>query len=391
MGLDNQFTWDNIEFAEGDDMFGQAPQATDEDVVEDILNDELPGQQPPANTPKPDEKPVHDFSDFEGTTEDEEVEYVEDEEEDADEKPEDKKKPGRKAAPAKIDSKSTLEFLKQKGIVEFELEEGKELTDEEADAILEDSWDASLEAGIEETIKELPDEVKALIKIATNGGNVMQMMAKLAASVSAGITKDTDMTQESNQILVMTEDLREQGYDTEEINTHIDFLKSSGKLEAMSGKAFTKKIEKQNADLAAESKRAVEAKENAKKQQREYKSAVAAHVSTLNDLNGFPINKKDKQELPGYMSEPTVELKDGRFITPMMYDFYKAQSDKDKSVLLAKILKNNFDFSTLVNTKITEETRKKRETLEEVNKTGSNGSSRQKTARVIKTVADYLD
>jgi len=82
-----------------------------------------------------------------------------------------------KPTPIVINSKSTLDFLKNKGFLDYELPDGKtELTDEEADDILEDSWENSLDAAISDTVKDLDPIAKAILQVAKNGGDVRGMI-----------------------------------------------------------------------------------------------------------------------------------------------------------------------------------------------------------------------
>jgi hypothetical protein len=107
-----------------------------------------------------------------------------------------------KAPSAVITSKSTLDFLKNKGFIEYELPEGKtELTELEAEDLLEDSWESSLDNAIAETVEGLDPIAKAILTVAKNGGDVRGMIKNLATNLSVGIDKTTDMTQEANQVL----------------------------------------------------------------------------------------------------------------------------------------------------------------------------------------------
>ena len=74
-------------------------------------------------------------------------------------------------------------------------------------------------------------------------------------------------------------------------------------------------------------------------------------------MGGLPISKQDKTILPTYISEPTVELQDGRYVSEMQADLFKVMADKDKIVLLAKLLKTDFYFSAIERKKQTQSER----------------------------------
>lgn len=274
-----------------------------------------------------------------------------------------------------VTPKSTLSFLKERGLVDFEEDPEKPLTEEDAENILEDSWEAAVEKEVESTIKDLPDELKQLIKFASKGGDVGQLLGKMVQHATSGINKDSDIENEDTQVLAVSMDLRAQGYDQEYIDTQIEFLKEKDKLEGFAKKAFDKIVAEQEAETAGEVKRQKEFIESRKKAAREYKSNITAHIDSLEEAGGLPISKQDKTVLPTYISEPTVELQDGRFVSEMQADLFKVMADKDKIVLLAKLLKSDFDFSAIERKTQSRAARGIKEEIQRADKTANMTSS----------------
>lgn len=291
-----------------------------------------------------------------------------------------------------VTPKSTLSFLKEKGLVDYEEDSEKPLTDEDAENILEDSWESSVEKAVEETIKELPNEIKELIKYAHKGGNVGELLGKMVQHATSIINKNSDITNEEVQIQAVTMSLKAQGYDQEYIDTQIEFLQEKDKLEGVAKKAFDKIVEEQEAETANEVKRQKEAVETRKKLVREYKTNITTHINSLEEVGGLPISKQDKTSLPTYISEPTVELQDGRVVSELQADLFKVMADKDKIVLLAKLLKSDFDFSAIERKKQTQAARGIKDEIQRADRTqtitnsSSGGHKPQK-----KAVWDMLD
>jgi len=281
---------------------------------------------------------------------------------------EDKTPSGKKESVTNVNNKQTLEFLKEKGLVDYELEDGVELTEEDAEHLLEDSWEKALELEVEATIKDLPQDIKDLVKFASKGGNVGELLGKMIQHATSGITKDSDIDNEDVQILAVTMDLKNQGYDQEYIDSQIEFLKDSGKLETISKKSYDKIIADQENETAGQVQRQKDIAESRKKQAREYKTNITSHINSLNETGGLPLSKQDKTTLPTYISEPNVELQDGRFVSEMQADLFKVMADKDKIVLLAKLLKTDFDFSAIERKKQTQAARGVREAVERVDR-----------------------
>jgi len=338
------------------DFFGETN--LEVDAVEVALKDDVKTEENLAKEKEEkeeQEKIDEQFSSFEKTSK------VETEEED-------KTSESKKEPVTNVNNKQTLEFLKEKGLVDYELEEGKELTEEEAEHLIEDSWEKALEAEVESTIKDLPQDIKDLIKFASKGGNVGELLGKMVQHATSGITKNSDIENEDVQVLAITMDLRNQGYDQEYIDSQVEFLKDSGKLGNISKKSFDKIIAEQEAETAGQVQRQKENVEIRKKQAREYKTNITTHINSLNEMGGLPISKQDKTILPTYISEPTVELQDGRYVSEMQADLFKVMADKDKIVLLAKLLKTDFDFSAIERKKQTQAARGIKEAVERVDR-----------------------
>lgn len=374
------------------DFFGETNLV--EDVVSTVEKDDVVEEGDEATKPDPKKKEKEEqeiiddqFRDFESGIS--KVSTEEDEDDDEGGTPA-QGKDDTKPTAVKVNSKSTLEFLKDKGLVDFELEEGQELTEDLAENLLEDSWEQAVESEVEATIKDLPQEVKDLIKFASKGGDVGQLLAKMANNVTSGLNKDSDIESETVQIQAVTTDLLSQGYDQEYIDTQIEFLKESNKLEGISKKAFDKIIAKQAADTANEVEQATQQKEFRKKQAREYKTNITTHIGSLTEVGGLPVSKQDKAVLPTYISEPTVELQDGRVVSELQADLFKVMADKDKIVLLAKLLKSDFDFSAIARKQATTASRGIKEAVQNADKkTLSNGAGSHKPNK--KALWDMLE
>ena len=274
-----------------------------------------------------------------------------------------------------VSPKTTLAFLKERGLVEYEEDPEKPLTDDDAENLLEDSWDKSVEAEVEATIKDLPDELKQLIKFASKGGDVGDLLGKMVQHATSGINKNSDIDNEDVQVLAVTMDLRAQGHDQEYIDAQIEFLKEKDKLEGIAKKSFDRIVEAQEQETAGQVERQKQALENKKRAAREYKTNITGHINSLEEAGGLPISKQDKTILPTYISEPTVELQDGRCVSEMQADLFKVMADKDKIVLLAKLLKSDFDFSAIERKKQTAAARGIRDEVQRADRTATLSSS----------------
>lgn len=295
---------------------------------------------------------------------------------------------------SKIDSASTLNFLKDKGLVDFELEEGEELTPELADEILEDKFEEGIENRIEELFGELPQIVKDINKYAINGGDLNKFFRTVASKSSEKITPDIDLSKEENQELVVKEILSKEDNDDEYIDTQLEFLKDSGKLKMFAEKKFEKWKKSNEKEQQALVKQQEEAKRIQKENLRKYKNSLNKLV-TSEDIGTIKLSRVDKREIPSYIADKTIKLENGATITQRDKDLYEVLQNETASIQLAKLLRSrnkdgsfNFkDIETIVKTKVAREVKEnvRRNKANTPKKSISQGKSSQ-----YKSLADYF-
>ena len=358
MADNNAFSWDDP--AEIDNFFNDSPEDLENKletttVIEEINKDDVV------------EKTAEELADDIFADESDILEDVEEEEQGGE--PIDTKAKSKSKDKEESTTSSALNLLKDKGILDFELDEGEVLTEELAEEILEDKFDEAIEGRIGELFAGLPDVVKQMIKFAKDGGDPTAFVQTLAQATSTGLTTNMDMSQEANQEAVMKTMLKKDGYDDEDISTQIEFLKDSGKLKAMAEKRFdvwNKNQEKETAALTA-------AQENKRKQDREElrerKATLIAELQTTAEVDGIKLNSKDKREIPSYIFDKNIELENGSKISNYHKDVWEAMSNKKASLQLAKLLRErkkdgSFDFSKIEKIAETAVTRKVKDNVQ---------------------------
>jgi len=278
-----------------------------------------------------------------------------------------------------------LNQMKEKGLLHYELEEDEELTEELAEQLIEDSYDASLDARAEEMMKDLPESVKNLVKYSLKGGNPDALMAQMVQQPTNTIDADMDMTDEANQEAVVRASRIEKGEDKESIDSYIGWLKDSKKLEAVATKEHISVVAKKKDFLKNQAKAQADKSKAARLNAKKFKQEVVTLVN--NKDNGVKLSRQEKKELPDYMTTPNVELKNGAHISQMQSDIFEALKDKEKALKLAKILKNDFDFTDFIVDEKTKVVKKVHGTVKSGNKKRDNRSSQPKR----KSLAELLD
>ncbi len=287
-----------------------------------------------------------------------------------------------------------LNKLKEKGFIDFELEEGQELTDEEAEELIEEKFDESVDNKVKELMTELPDDKKQAVQFLIKGGSLNDLIS--AYSTPNSINIDVDLEKEENQISTLKKLLALEGNDDEEIEAQLEYLKDSGKLKLITEKKFAKYKTDYEGNQKEILKSQEEAKEKEKVDIKEAKTKVATFLNTNAEVNGIKFSLTDKKELPSYMSEKTVKLMNGTKITQMQADlFYNIPKNEVALIQLATLLKNRNEDGSLNFDSITKSTTTKvaQEVRDNVRRKKSSipGSSLSKNNNgQTKALADYF-
>lgn len=250
---------------------------------------------------------------------------------------------------------SAARLLMDKGIVDFELEEGEDLTEETALELLEEGFAAGVENKLEDLLTELPTELKALNKYVINGGDMNTFLSKMATvGKEGGVSSDLDISKEKNQELVVKQMYKDEGMDDDFIEAQIESLRDTGKLGVFAKKKFEKWKEQDAKTSENEAKRQEEYAKQQREKARQYYSDLKTIVSKEN-FDGIKLSSKDKAELPVYMTERNIHLDNGAVVTPFNQNLMEVLQNQKASIQLAKLLKDrkedgSFDFSQVEKT-----------------------------------------
>lgn len=367
--LDN-FSWDD---GGGIDFFGEV--TTKSEKVEEIPIEETKKDTPEKEKPEEEEE-VNLFGDF-------------DEEENKEVSKEETRKEEVETSTSSSDSLKTLEFLKTSGALEVseeDLEEFKSLDEEDQKQVVKDYFEEAVENRFTESIKELPESVKNIVKYAVNGGNITNLLNNMFKNRANGVSEDIDIEEESSQITVVKQKLIEEEYDEDYITSQIEYLKDSGKLKVTASKYFEKYKADKLANESKEVERLEEERKLNKQRQIDFRKDLAQYVSSNEDIKGFKLSKKDVAEIPEYISAQSIKLQNGTVTSPFYKDFLEAMKDKDKLVVMATLLRNNFDFTSLqksIGTKVTKTLKENLQNQKATQSIKSNAGSSQTPKRLI--------
>lgn len=292
-----------------------------------------------------------------------------------------------------IAKKEVVDYLKEKGLIEFDDDEDYEnLSKEDFDDFIEEKFDKTVEKTIDGVFAELPDIVKQFNKYVINGGDPMEFILYASNLENSSISVDTPEKQKQ----VVSKHLKEQGYEDDYIKRQLDFLEKSGDLESVARKQVENLERKQNQEQENIIRKQKEAEEARRQFVKESKRKVDLFVNENGFVGDITITRKDKKELSSYMYDQAYKLQNGNTITTMQKDlFYDIPKNETAMMQLALILRNRnedgtFNFDNIKKQLETKITNKIKQDVRRSKNLVPNDSSQTKSYSK-KSLADFFD
>lgn len=335
----------------------------------------------------PDEKEKKE--DSKKSKKNEEEEIFSDEEEET----EGKKKEKNPEETTTISDVNIVMKLKEKGLIDFDLEEGQELTEEEASDLLEESLEAAVQQNLADIFKDLPPIVKDFNKFVSDGGDPMEFIKTYKNHAEKGLSLGMDLSKDETQEKVLRILFAEEGLDDDLIDSQIDFLKDNGKLKSLS----EKKYQTWSKSVAEEQRKLLEKQEEDKKDKKEkekkYRRDLADFIASNDTVGDLKLNKRDKNSLTSYIMDKNVRLQNGQFISSFYADLNSVLGNTEATVQLAKLLKlrdkaGKFSFKEIEKDIETSVTKKIKDKIN--NEDNHKPSNRQGSGFKKKSLVDFL-
>ena len=219
--------------------------------------------------------------------------------------------------------------------------------------------------------KDLDEDAQAFIKFKLKGGNTADFLNTYSQSsdFTLGDTSDEDYQDD-----LIRYQLSKEGWDRDEIEDRLEILSKNGKKEKIAEKYHTRLENEQT-----EAKEALlEAQENQRKaardQETKFKSTIKDTLETAEEINGIKFTTADKNDIFNYL---TKRDKGDKPATEFQKGLSEVFNDPNKIVLLAKIIKSGFDFSSISKAAVTKKTKEVKRNIEQRQsiRTASSGSS----------------
>lgn len=377
MSDDNKL--ENLEFFESfmdsdpiDDVLSDDPNAN---VAPDILQGEEfdplkdKSEEPAAEetTEETPETPIEESTEELPTEEEETVEEEEVEESDEDESDN----------PFEVFAKGLI----QAGMLDLDEENGEvEWNEQTFLSTMEETIDNRMWGRLEELASETYGEagVKLVEDIFINKVPIPEYLQMFNNEQAVD---NVDLSDEGNQERVFRLYLAKTGMDEDEIEDQLAYARDNDRLESYANKYKGKLIEKleaERAQLAQEAEaRVADMRKKEEEREESYAKALEESVST-GDIEGYPINDSDAEELFSFVLDKPHILPNGQRISDFEYRLATMrQEDPKKFLAVARLVQKDLDLTPVKKKAVSEETNTIFKGLKTKTKTSSKSSKKQ--------------
>lgn len=276
--------------------------------------------------------------------------------------------------------------LKEAGIFKHvELEEGEELDADRFYELQQEEYDKEVEERLSTwATKDLDGDAQAFIKFKLQGGNTSEFFKTYqnTSEITLGDIEDEDY-----QDSLIRYQLQKEGWDRDEIEDRLEFLTESNKKSKFAEKYHNRLVQEQEQEKQALVKQAEEQKARARQQEEQFKTSIKETLDTNKEINGIKFSDKDKNGLINFLTKKE-KLEDGRIVTGFQRKLSESFSDPKKIALLAKILNDDFDFSSFEKSAITKKTKEIKRNIEQRQSMRPSGSGSSSGANSLASLFD---
>lgn len=270
--------------------------------------------------------------------------------------------------------------LIQAGMLDVENPEEVEWSEDTFISAMEETVDNRMWGKLEELAMETYGEagVKLVEDVFINKvpiGEYLQMFS------NEQVVDNVDLSNEDNQERIFRLYLAKTGMDEDEIEDQLNYAKDNDRLESYATKYKGKLMEKMQEDrakLAQEAEARVQEMRRKEEEREESYAKVLEDSIKQGDIEGYPINDKDAEELFSFVLNKPHVLPNGQRISDFEYRLATMrQEDPKKFLAVARLVQKDLDLSPVKKKAVSEETNTIFKGLKTKTKTSSKSSKKQ--------------
>ena len=248
------------------------------------------------------------------------------------------------------------EEMKGEGFFTADLEEGTVVDKEKFIELQDLEIEARVDEALEGFLKELDEDGAAFLKFKKEGGSTADFFKTYGNSTGRPTGDLDDEVYQEKVSRYYYEKV--EGLDPEDVDDRIEWLKDGGKLSKYAAKIdadLIKSEKKQKEDLQAQAKADAILAEAKRK---EFIDSVQETLDNTDEIDNFTFTPTEKKSLHSFITKPSIKIGKNQYVTPFQQKLRTALGDKQKMIILAKLLSDDFDVSGVVAARTTMQTKK---------------------------------
>lgn len=236
--------------------------------------------------------------------------------------------------------------LKEAGVfANVKIGEDEEVTEERFVELQDEEINLRVDETFEAFFEELDEDGTAFLKFKKEGGDTRQFFNHMKQQLEdpVGDLEDEKFQKKFLRHYYETYD----DMDPEDIDGHLELLEDGGRLGKYAKKFHTKveNLKKEaKKDFEERSKEAVKTRDKAK---LDYQKNLKTTLDKTDSVGAFPVTVKDKRELYTYITKPVQKVGKNSYITQFQADMNDVGKDFEKMILMAKLVKQDFDIGDI--------------------------------------------
>lgn len=233
--------------------------------------------------------------------------------------------------------------LKEQGIFKnVSLEEDEELTPERLFELQQEEYEAEVANRLESFGNRLGDDGKHFLEFIKRGGRTQDY---LNAMQDISVDLEGDLDDEEYQDHIIAHKMHKDGRDRDEIEERLEYLSEKGRKKQAAEKALSAVKQQVKAEKDAVIAKAHKQQQELINSKREYINNLREAIEDVDTINGIKIHDKQKDGLIDFLTRDAYVARDGSHVTAFQKKLHEVFQDPHKSILLAKMLSSDFDFS----------------------------------------------
>jgi hypothetical protein len=266
--------------------------------------------------------------------------------------------------------------LKEQGVFSNTKLPDENIDEEGFVGLVEDEVESRVTETFEGFFEEMDDDGKAFLKFKKEGGSTKDFF-NVIKETSAVPTGDIDDENYQKRFLKYYYENIEK-LDAEDTEERIEYLEENGKIEKFAKKYQPKVEQLQIKEKTALANRIKEAKQFDDESTKDFHTKLKSTLDGAETIKDFTIAKTEKNDLFNFITKPSIKVGKNKFITGLQQGLQNASKDYDTLILLAKLIKSDFDVSGIETKEKTKQVRKLKSNLQRSKKNikpSANGGS----------------